>query len=61
MSCIPLIARTAVATTGKEGVHGDSLTTPEERSAILDTLGSGVVVCRTSRITEVSRETHDDE
>ena len=61
MSHIPLIARMAVASTPQEGMLADSFTAPEERSAVLDTCGLGVVFCRTSRITEVGQETHDDE
>lgn len=61
MSHFPLIATTAVATTGLERTLADALTAPEERSAVLDTSRSGVVFSRTSRITEVGQETHDDE
>lgn len=61
MSCTPLIAKTAVASTSRDGLPVDFLTTPEERSAVLNTSETGVIFCRTSRITEVGQETHDDE
>ena len=39
----------------------DSLTAPEERSAVLDTSASGIYFCRISRMTEIAQETHEDE